>query len=400
MKKASHYPINPEFSPLAVLCLSVFGVSTLIFAYLFFYTDFQRAARSFKQKQTALGPVFSMPPVPLPRSFEAEIKVPSPALEEKSPASDNSEPAAQKVFVAYELGDFRLASQLIADFISSYPESPLRNRVRLIGANIMNNNGDTSGALAYIKKILTDGSINNEDFTDTVLLLGSIAREKKQYDSYIQTYLEQAYFRASEPTRSKLAFYLGYLLLNKKDYATASKYFNNVIGEDGVLGRAELYTAEEKRPETINTLAEFLDQYPASANYDYAKAAFLEESRLQAASLSARGYADAALAVFQKIAARFPQSKEGDSALLSMADLYERKLDPARMKASLEKILDNQDNFYDPDALFRLGKLAFTQDNYAEALGYFRTLAEKYPTSPLIKETLDWQKLILDTLRS
>lgn len=345
-----------------------------------------------KAKQKPLAPVFVEPSIAPPKEFAGENSA--------FPLKAGADKEAQKVFIAYELGDDKLASKLITDFLTEYPNNPLRHRVRLIGANIMNKNGDAVGALAYIKKILTDSDISNEDFTDTVLLLGSIAREKKQYDSYIQTYLEQAYFRAAEPTKSKLAFYLGYLFLNKKDFTASSKYFNNVIGEDGVLGRADLYAAQEKLPETINTYIEFLDQFPVSSNYEYVKNRFFKESLFQAASLSARGYTDAALSVLQKIVDRFPEEKESDEALLEMSGLYERKLDPEKMKSSLEKIISSAGNtFYDPEALFRLGKLAFSQDKYPEALGYFRVLTEKYPTSPLIKETMDWQRLILDAMR-
>ncbi|MGL5722765.1 MAG: tetratricopeptide repeat protein [Brevinema sp.] len=397
---------NPSFW--AFFYAGSFALSAVFFTYLFFYRDLQKGYDSLQSRYVASAPVYQPPTIKLPDINLEEI-ITAPALKPDQPTTTvpdnipaeipNDAKEAQKVFIAYELGDENLASKLAANFLADRPESAFRNRVRLVGAHIRNKRGDTQGALDYLKTILSDSGISNEDFTDSVLLMGSIARETKQYEGYIQTYLEQAFFRASEPARSKMAFYLGYLLLNKKDYASAARYFNNALGEEGALGRAELYMAEGKRPEAINALADFLSLYPSSYNYEFAKTTFLKESKTQAASLAARGYTDAAISTFQKVATRFLGSKEGDEALLGMADLYEQKLDAANNKKTLEKILDNDEPTYDADALFRLGKLAFAQNQYPQALGYFKVITEKFPTSPYIKETMEWQRLILDTLR-
>ncbi|MGL5255227.1 MAG: tetratricopeptide repeat protein [Brevinema sp.] len=389
MKKVSTLPQHaPNFW--AFIYAGSFALSAVFFVYLFFYRDLQKAHGSLQNRYATSSPIFKTPAINLSDSQSGE----GVQVDQELDAQE-----AQKIFIAYELGDDSLASRLVANFLSERPNSSFRQRVRLVGAHIRNKRGDTQGALDYLKTILSDTGISNKDFTDSVLLMGSIARETKQYEGYIQTFLEQAFFRASEPARSKLAFYLGYLLLNKKDYASAARYFNNALGEEGALGRAELYAAEGKRPETINALEDFLTLYPSSANYEFAKNTFLKESRVQAASLAARGYTDAAITVFQKVATRFLNTKEGDEALLGMAELYEQKLDATNSKRTLEKILDNEDTVYDADALFRLGKLSFSQNQYAQALGYFKVITEKYPTSPYIKETIEWQRLILDALR-
>ena len=404
MKKTSTLPQHaPSFW--AFLYAGFFALSAVFFTYLFFYRDLQKGYDALQSRYVANAPVYEAPPIKLPEinldALTAPLIPPSQPTSEATQVAESPSDAkeAQRVFIAYELGDENLASKLAANFLADRPESPFRHRVRLVGAYIRNKRGDSKGALDYLKTILSDSGISNEDFTDSVLLMGSIARETKVYEGYIQTYLEQAFFRASEPARSKLAFYLGYLLLNKKDYASAARYFNNALGEEGALGRAELFAAEEKRPETINALADFLTLYPASANYEFAKKTFLKESKIQAASLAARGYTDAAISTYQKVAVRFMGTKDGDEALLGMADLYEQKLDAVNGKKVLEKILDNDDPTYDPDALFRLGKLAFAQNQYPQALGYFRVITEKFPTSPYIKETMEWQRLIMDTLR-
>lgn len=373
-------------SGLAMLCLLIFFAATGVFLSLFFYQDLKNALRKFKEFQQPLTPVFIQP----------EISVPK--LETITNNLDPSEKEAEKIFIAYDLGDDRLASRLITDFLANYPDNPLQNRVRIIGANLMYKRGDSAGALAYIKKVLSESKLENEDFTDAVLLLGSISREQKQYDSFIQSYLEQAYFRASEPAKSMLAFYLGYMMIHNKDFKNAASYFNNVIGENGVLGRADLYAAQEMRPETINAFANFLDLYPASQNFSYVKDAFIKESKLQASSLAARGYLDSAVNFYQNIAARFPGTQDADFARLQSADIYIQKKDLKKAVALLEQILDNDDKFYDPDALFRLGKIHFEQDNPEQALNSFRTLAEQFPSGPMIREAQEWQRLILESL--
>lgn len=388
MRRNYSYASRNSFnqSGLAMLCLLIFFTATGIFLSLFFYQDLKNALRKFKEFQQPLTPVLIQP----------EISVPK--LETITNNSDPSEKEAEKIFIAYDLGDDKLASRLITDFLANYPDNPLQNRVRIIGANLMYKRGDSSGALAYIKKVLSENELENKDFTDAVLLLGSIAREQKQYDSFIQSYLEQAYFRASEPAKSMLAFYLGYMMIHNKDFKNAASYFNNVIGENGVLGRADLYAAQEMRPETINAFANFLDLYPASQNFSYVKKAFIKESKLQASSLAARGYLDSAVNFYQNIAARFPGTQDADFARLQIADIYIQKKDLKKAVTILEQILDNDDKFYDPDALFRLGKIHFEQDNPEQALNSFRTLTEQFSSSPMIREAQEWQRLILESL--
>lgn len=373
-------------SGLAMLCLLIFFAATGVFLSLFFYQDLKNALRKFKEFQQPLTPVFIQPEISVPKRETITNNL------------DSSEKDAEKIFIAYDLGDDKLASRLITDFLANYPDNPLQNRVRIIGANLMYKRGDSAGALAYIKKVLSESKLENEDFTDAVLLLGSISREQKQYDSFIQSYLEQAYFRASEPAKSMLAFYLGYMMIQNKDFKNAASYFNNVIGENGVLGRADLYAAQEMRPETINAFANFLDLYPASQNFSYVKDAFIKESKLQASSLAARGYLDSAVNFYQNIAARFPGTQDADFARLQSADIYIQKKDLKKAVTLLEQILDNDDKFYDPDALFRLGKIHFEQDNPEQALNSFRTLTEQFPSSPMIREAQEWQRLILESL--
>lgn len=373
-------------SGLAMLCLLIFFAATGVFLSLFFYQDLKNALRKFKEFQQPLTPVFIQPEISVPKRETVTNNL------------DSSEKDAEKIFIAYDLGDDKLASRLITDFLANYPDNPLQNRVRIIGANLMYKRGDSAGALAYIKKVLSESKLENEDFTDAVLLLGSISREQKQYDSFIQSYLEQAYFRASEPAKSMLAFYLGYMMIQNKDFKNAASYFNNVIGENGVLGRADLYAAQEMRPETINAFANFLDLYPASQNFSYVKDAFIKESKLQASSLAARGYLDSAVNFYQNIAARFPGTQDADFARLQSADIYIQKKDLKKAVTLLEQILDNDDKFYDPDALFRLGKIHFEQDNPEQALNSFRTLTEQFPSSPMIREAQEWQRLILESL--
>ncbi len=264
----------------------------------------------------------------------------------------------------------------------------------------MNDRGDHDGALNYIQKILGSPNLSNEDYSESVLLLGSIARDRKQYDSYIQSFLEQAYFRADEPVKSKISFYLGYLLLHKGDHSSALRYFNNVIGEDGVLGKSDLYAAQIMRPERINELENFIKAYPSSKNFDYVTNAFVNEVFILGDELAVRGYMDSSERIFNKIVKHFPDTISGDDARLKIADLYYQRQNHKKAAAVLLDVLQNNNETRDPDALFALGKLAFELNNLEEASSYFRVLTEKFPHFPKMGQVREWQNLIFTSLQN
>lgn len=387
---------------IASACLLILSLSTISFLIFFFYQDIQSSIRNFKTSMQEGTPVFEETIITVPKNTEQFVIQEQTFSSQSTPMPIQSDDikAADKIFVAYELRDTALASKLIADFLVEYPESKLQNRVRLIGAKIMNDKLDYDGALAYVQKILNNSDISNKDYSESVLLLGEIARKRKQYDSYIQSFLEQAYFKAEEPVKSKLAFYLGYLFLNKGDYQNSLSYFNNVIGEDGVLGRADLYSAQIMHPETINALENFLTQYQSSKNYDYAKNTFIKEVHLYSKTLSSRGYLDNAQKVLEKIIKIFPTSKDADLARLEIANIYYDRRQFDKSAYLLSQIIENKDRTYNPDALFMLGTIAFEKNQQEQALGFFRSLIDQYPDSKLVGKAKQWKDLILESLRN
>ena len=427
MKKEQYYDkTNLAFYKfLNNFCLSVLFISVLLFLYLFFYQSMMNSYKDFKQSTAELAPIYETPQIQIPTISQEEI-VPQNTQEglisqntssilpqntvtpivENTPVSiptissiDNSSKEAERIFIAYELGDHVLASRLIVDFISEYPTSIYRHKVRLIGAKLMNERGDFEGALSYIQRILGETQLSNEDYSESVLLLGSIARERKQYDSYIESFLEQAYFRAEEPTKSKISFYLGYLLLHKNEYLSSLKYFNNVIGEDGLLGKADLYAAQSMLPERINELENFIKAYPSSKNFEYVKTSFIKDNLAQGRDLVVRGYLDSAERFYTKILTHFNNTVHGDQAQLEIADLYYKRQKFDQSMVVLRKVLSNDDTTKDADALFALGKIAFELDKLEESLGYFRKITEEHPKSPHISKAIEWQNLIVESLR-
>lgn len=438
MKKEQYYDkTNLVFYKfLNKFCLSVLFISALLFLYLFFYQSMINSYKDFKQSTAEPAPIYETPqiqipiipqntqefvkeeiipqsvPTMLPQNTEVSIKIENPALPYVAPivdpvvttpvipiATDNSSKEAERIFIAYELGDYVLASRLIVDFISEYPTSIYRHKVRLIGAKLMNERGDFEGALSYIQRILGETQLSNEDYSESVLLLGSIARERKQYDSYIESFLEQAYFRAEEPTKSKISFYLGYLLLHKNEYLSSLKYFNNVIGEDGLLGKADLYAAQSMLPERINELENFIKAYPSSRNFEYVKTSFIKDILTQGRDLVNRGYLDSAERFYTKILTHFNNTVYGDQAQLEIADLYYKRQKFDQSMVILRKVLANEDTTKDGDALFALGKIAFELNKLEESLSYFRRLTEEHPKSVHISKAQEWQNLIIESLR-
>ena len=424
MKKEQYYDkTNLVFYKfLNNFCLSVLFISVLLFLYFFFYQSMMNSYKDFKQSTAEPAPIYEAPQIQIP-TISQEVIIPQTSSSilpqnTESPvqnvnteipyatttpilpiATDNSSKEAERIFIAYELGDYVLSSRLIVDFISEYPTSIYRHKVRLIGAKLMNERGDFEGALSYIQRILGETQLSNEDYSESVLLLGSIARERKQYDSYIESFLEQAYFRAEEPTKSKISFYLGYLLLHKNEYLSSLKYFNNVIGEDGSLGKADLYAAQSMLPERINELENFIKAYPSSKNFEYVKTSFIKDNLAQGRDLVNRGYLDSAERFYSKILTHFDNTVHGDQAQLEIADLYYKRQKFDQSMVILRKVLANEDTTKDSDALFALGKMAFEMDKLEESLGYFRKLTEEYPKSTHISKAQEWQNLIVESLR-
>lgn len=413
-KEQSYYNDNIKiYKILAYFCGFSFIISTMSFFGLFFYQSLNNNYKNFIEQQKK-SPLYETPNISIPEienkqldtsllndnSINKEKKSDIQLPMEPQKIVDNSERDAEKIFVAYELGDYSLVSRMIVEFLSEYPESSYRHKVRLIGANLMNNRGDFEGALNYIQKILGESNLSNEDYSESVLLLGEIARERKQYDSYIQSFLEQAYFRAQEPTKSKISFYLGYLLLNKGEFQNSLRYFNNVIGEDGVLGKSDLYAAQQMRPERINELENFIKAYPSSKNFDYVTNSFVVETMKQGEEMAVKGYLDSSERFYKKIVQYFSDTVSGDEARLKMSELYYQRQDINKSILVLQQILENNDTRRDPDALFALGKMYFEINRQEESLGYFRVLTEKYPDYQYISKVREWQNLILESLRN
>ena len=440
MKKEQYYDkTNLVFYKfLNKFCLTVLFISALLFLYLFFYQSMVNSYKDLKQSTAAPAPIYDAPQIQIPtipqektaQEMISQEKTSQSVPQENAPqeiilqntqeivlqsapqenilqntaipttsAIDNSSKEAERIFIAYELGDYVLSSRLIVDFISEYPTSIYRHKVRLIGAKLMNERGDFEGALSYIQRILGETQLSNEDYSESVLLLGSIARERKQYDSYIETFLEQAYFRAEEPTKSKISFYLGYLLLHKNEYLSSLKYFNNVIGEDGSLGKADLYAAQSMLPERINELENFIKAYPSSKNFEYVKSSFIKDVLSHGRDLVIRGYLDSAERNYTKILTHFNNTEHGDQAQLEIADLYYKRQKFDQSMVVLRKVLANEDTKKDSDALFALGKIAFEMDKLEESLTYFRRLTEEHPKSAHISKSIEWQNLIIESLR-
>lgn len=407
MKREQNYSSMylATYKILAYFCTFSFLLSTVVFLCLFFYPSLKISYESFT-KGSMNAPIYEKPNISIP-SIENSNEQKNTGLESKptvnTPISfqeDLSQKDAERIFVAYELGDTGLVSRLIVDFLSEYPDSIYRHKVRLIGANLMNKRGDFEGALNYIQKILGEPNLSNMDYSESVLLLGEIARERKQFDSYIQSFLEQAYFRSEEPTKSKLSFYLGYLLLHKGDFQSSLRYFNNVIGEDGVLGKSDLYAAQQMRPERINELENFIKAYPSSKNFDYVTNAFVTDIMKHGEELSVRGYLDSSERLYKKIVKYFPDTLNSDEAILKIADLYYQRQNISKSMEILQQVLQNSDTRRDPDALFSLGKLAFELNKQEEALGYLRILTEKYPDYQYISKVREWQNLLFESLRN
>ncbi len=166
------YTQTASYRAMSAFCIILTVISTLAFLYMFFYASFRPYFSEAKHNLQA--PVFEAPVVKIPREHKKititnsiEItNIISQTRETQTPAQkdihkdtykdghkeahiipeapakaqvteqgervykDKDIRAADRIFTAYELGNYSLASSLIVDFLADYPDSVYNHKVR------------------------------------------------------------------------------------------------------------------------------------------------------------------------------------------------------------------------------------------------------------------------------
>lgn len=312
-----------------------------------------------------------------------------------APYSEQSEETIyKKIEVAYDISDYDKALNLIGDFLVDYPESQYRSGVMVTAARILYSKGDYNGAKNYVAKVVVIPNVPVNDFVDAVVVLGKILKNGKVYDPVSLNYLEDAYLKAGPDKQPEVAVYLGYAYLYKKDYNTAIRYFSISVGEQSLLGRAEVYLAGGKTAEAIQEFENVFSLYPTCDAYEEIKARYVEVVYGFARNLRKTGQYDRAVEFYLKIVNRFPEDDTADRSLLEVAHVYyeHKRFEPAL--SFLDLALDNRPVVSDAEALYTRGLVYYDLNKKVQAIADFKKVIERFPQSEFVAESKEWIEVI------
>lgn len=306
-----------------------------------------------------------------------------------------SEKLYRKIEIAYEMADYDSAVSSIAEYLSDYPSGADLAGVNAIAADILFERGDSDNARIYITRVVSDDDATDADLALAVVVLGKMMKQSGTFNSVTLNYLEDAYLRAPADYRSDLALYLAYAYLYKCDYSTAIGYFEAAMGDESLIGMAEVYLAQSKYAEAIAEYENFFALYPSSPLFEEAKESYIETCFLYAEKLSTAGAADLSIEYYLKVVNQFRTDVKADEALFEIAEVYYENYSYENAILFYDMVLDNAVTDYDDDSIFEKGLVYYESGELSSALSQFRTLIEQYSSSPFAGQAEEWKDLII-----
>jgi len=353
--------------------------------------QYQKAIKNFEQLNIVNNELGQYALYALAESY-LEVRDKEKALQAFSRASKmrfNTEIQEEASFatakLSYELGRNNDATQLMQQFIESYPRSTYRREadeylVDLFltstnyqdALNILERMDNRSAKMneayqkvAYLRaveryqagdygesKILLDKVItNNQDARYTALAnywLGEMAYEYGRYPlalNYLKKF-KSSPIQKPEQYISQANYSMGYAHYKQKQYQQAVSQFSSVSGNS---------------PFSTDATLRLADSHFVLKNYAAAATAYRAVSR---GSSSEQDYARFQTAILQGL--------QGNRTAKS---------------TQLQQLYTTSPNSaYADDALFEHGRMALTQENYNQAESRFTQLLQKYPNSEKVKE--------------
>ena len=298
-----------------------------------------------------------------------------------------------KIEVSSELSDHQKTLDMVAEFLVDYRNSPYINKVRIVAAKTLLEKHENQKARDYAIKVIRDTD-KSDEFVSAVMVLGELLVRTQKYDSVILAYLENAYLKASDPEKQKLADALGTAYYLKKDYAAALDKFQEAADEDAMIGEIKVYLVTQKYNMAINKLEDYFARYSASTRFEQEKSFYIKVCYQLASSQQKTKRYQEAVKNYLKIVNRFRNDRYSDLALLQIAKIYDlnHKYDVAL--DFYQKVLNNNVHNGDEEALFRTAVLYYQTAKKAKALNLFQNLVSKYPNGDWIRKAYDWINLL------
>ncbi|MCX6316822.1 MAG: tetratricopeptide repeat protein [Bacteroidetes bacterium] len=337
--------------------------------------------------------------------------------------------------LSYELGYQDEALNSLGAFISDYPASQYNKEAKELMVDVLantNNYKDAQTLLESLDKpsenakrvyprilygraaeLINDGRLAEaESLLDKALedpnngsvkpflhfWKGELAYRNNKLDDAIKYY--QLYEGAGSPTSGEAnsnngRYNLGYAYLRKENYPVAQKYFeplaknpalnSNEFTQDAYIRTADCYFMQKDyaRAKTMyDNVIKF--SWPAE---DYAT--------FQNAMLAGVKSANDKISLMNTMIRKFPNSSLVTDANMEIANTY---MGDERFRESipyLSNVIKTSGNAsLVPQAYLKLGTAYYNIDNNAEALKHFKTLVDKYPSSPEAEDALDNVKTI------
>ena len=296
----------------------------------------------------------------------------------------------QIIKMNYELNNNNKALDLSADFLALYPESKLKNKVIIIAASICYDKHDLESSKKYLGAFFKTMNYDNSELADAAIICGKILKEQEIFDPMILNNLEDAYLKISFEKRTELSVYLGYAYLYKKDYLSAIRYFNEAIGEYGIIGIARVYIEQGKYPEAIQEYQKYFSLYPVSINYHSVTNAFLKQTYYYANYLKQAKKNDEAVEFYLKIIQRFPNTHFSEESIYQIITIFYEMKDYTKAQYYIDKLLNNSVLLLDDHGLYQKAIIYYDLKKYQNSIQEFNKLLNNYPDSRLKESAKEW----------
>ncbi len=316
------------------------------------------------------------------------------------------------------LGDSKAANEILAEFVSKYPDNPLASRAQLGMGSVMYKQNDTADA----EKALMNATISSDKTTrgKAYTLLGEMRLNKKDYDNaknyfnealkltedqpdlknrallglavaefYSDDYnsailnLTELKLQAKEFEADKVNFYLAENYFAQGKYSEALKLYsavsssNDELRKEMVLGKAYTYFNLKNFPDAIFYFNEFVTKYKNDPSTPDAKL------RLADSYFGTKKF-DKASALYREIFSREKMSLENDHAYYQYAQsLYKADKPVEAVKAFEELQKKFPRSKYADQSQYVTGWIFFQQNNFTEAISSYKHLLSRYPRSVL-----------------
>lgn len=249
----------------------------------------------------------------------------------------------------FEKGDYVEAKAAFQDLVDKFPSNSLAEDAAFKIAECDYNAGQYEGAIFRFGKYFQDFSGNARAF-DVHFNIAESYYYLDQYDKALEYYKKARELTKNSSNALNAMVGQGWSLVKLAHYDEALKIFNeaqafavtNTLPEDEVLiGKASLFTAQEKYPEAIDSYSSLIQRFPASTH--------LAESYLgRANSYYAFNDYPKAIADYKKIVELFAAKQEYqrtlEKAQLGLAWTYLKSGAVEESIETFQKVFDGTDN--------------------------------------------------------